>query len=62
MGSARRSAETFKFAVPERLDIVIGNAGIAFPSLSELSPDGVEMTFAFNCSGHFLFINSLMGE
>lgn len=63
--SSRKSAQEFKRAVAEsgaaRLDIIVGNAGIAFPPLSVLSRDGVERTFAVNCLGHFVFISELLG-
>jgi NAD(P)-dependent dehydrogenase (short-subunit alcohol dehydrogenase family) len=65
--TAKRSADDFKKKTDEagktiaRLDIVIGNAGIAFPPLNTLSPDGYERTFAVNCLGHFVFITSLLG-
>ena len=65
--SASRSANDFKKKIDEadpafrRLDIIIGNAAIAFSPLSTLSPDGYERTFAVNCLGHFVFITSLLG-
>jgi NAD(P)-dependent dehydrogenase (short-subunit alcohol dehydrogenase family) len=63
--SSRKSAEEFKRIVGEsrepRLDIIVGNAGIAFPPLSVLSKDGVERAFAVNCLGHFVFISELLG-
>ena len=71
ISSARRSAEEFKKKIgfgdegnevgAGRLDIVIGNAGIAFPPQDVLSEDGVERAFAVNCLGHFVFITSLLG-
>lgn len=71
ISSTRRSAEEFKKKIgigeagneagAGRLDIVIGNAGIAFPPQDVLSEDGVERTFAVNCLGHFVFITSLLG-
>jgi NAD(P)-dependent dehydrogenase (short-subunit alcohol dehydrogenase family) len=67
IASARRSAEDFKKRANAegksggRLDIIIGNAAIAFPPLSTLSPDGYERTFAVNCLGHYVFITSLLG-
>jgi len=50
--------DTFK---PKRLDIIVGNAGVAFPTLDELGEDGYEKTFAVNCLGHFVFITTLLG-
>jgi NAD(P)-dependent dehydrogenase (short-subunit alcohol dehydrogenase family) len=64
--SSRKSALEFKKTVGEndegRLDIIVGNAGIAFPPLSVLSKDGVERTFAVNCLGHFVFVLELLGK
>lgn len=64
--SAKRSAEKLKEVIGEadgrRLDIVIGNAGIAFAPLNKLSSDGYERAFAVNCLGHFVFIMSLLGR
>jgi NAD(P)-dependent dehydrogenase (short-subunit alcohol dehydrogenase family) len=63
--SSRKSAREFKKTVgvndEGRLDIIVGNAGIAFPPLSVLSKDGVEKTFAVNCLGHFVFVLELLG-
>ena len=63
--SSRKSAREFKRTVEEngegRLDIIVGNAGTAFPPLSVLSKDGVERTFAVNCLGHFVFVLELLG-
>jgi NAD(P)-dependent dehydrogenase (short-subunit alcohol dehydrogenase family) len=62
---SRKSAQEFKRTVEEnserRLDVIVGNAGIAFPPLSILSKDGVERTFAVNCLGHFVFVLELLG-
>jgi NAD(P)-dependent dehydrogenase (short-subunit alcohol dehydrogenase family) len=44
-----------------RLDILVNNAGIA-TTISKPSPDGFERTFAVNCLGHFVFINTILGE
>ena len=59
--TARQSAVEFKNKALGRLDIIIGNAGIAFPPLNQLSQDGYERTFAVNCLGHFVFIMELLG-
>jgi NAD(P)-dependent dehydrogenase (short-subunit alcohol dehydrogenase family) len=62
--SSRKSAQEFKRTAENdegRLDIIVGNAGIAFPPLSVLSKDGVERTFAVNCLGHFVFVLELLG-
>jgi NAD(P)-dependent dehydrogenase (short-subunit alcohol dehydrogenase family) len=63
--SSRKSAREFNKTAEEngegRLDIIVGNAGIAFPPLSVLSKDGVERTFAVNCLGHFVFVLELLG-
>jgi len=46
----------------ERIDILINNAGVMGLSDRTLSEDGVEMQFATNYLGHFLFTNLLMGK
>jgi NAD(P)-dependent dehydrogenase (short-subunit alcohol dehydrogenase family) len=45
-----------------RLDMLVANAALTFPTQDILSPDGVERTFAVNCLGHFVFITTLLGE
>jgi NAD(P)-dependent dehydrogenase (short-subunit alcohol dehydrogenase family) len=64
--SSRESAREFKKTIAGngegRLDVIVGNAGIAFPPLSVLSKDGVERTFAVNCLGHFVFALGLLGK
>jgi len=57
--SARSSAEALKKKL-ERLDILVANAAIVSSS-DKLSPDGYDKTFAVNCLGHFVFVNSLVG-
>jgi len=54
----RRLAETFH-ARFERLDIVVNNAGTAFPE-RRLSPDGLEMALAVNHLAPFLLTNLLL--
>jgi NAD(P)-dependent dehydrogenase (short-subunit alcohol dehydrogenase family) len=44
-----------------RLDILVNNAGIA-TTISDISPDGYDRTFAVNCLGHFVFINTILGK
>jgi NAD(P)-dependent dehydrogenase (short-subunit alcohol dehydrogenase family) len=46
----------------ERIDILINNAGVMGLSERILSEEGVEMQFATNYLGHFLFTNLLMGK
>ena len=58
---SRRSAEEFK-KLEDRLDIVVGNAGIAMVAAEELSKDGWEKQFATNHLGHFAFVTTLMGK
>ncbi|KAI9720759.1 MAG: hypothetical protein M1828_005550 [Chrysothrix sp. TS-e1954] len=46
-------------AYPENIDVLVNNAGVmALPY--ELSEDGIEMQFAANHIGHFLFTNLIM--
>lgn len=54
----RRLASEFK-ARSNRLNILINNAGAVFVK-RQLSPDGLEMTFALNHMGYFLFTTLLM--
>jgi NAD(P)-dependent dehydrogenase (short-subunit alcohol dehydrogenase family) len=59
--SARALQERIKSAGGgERLDILVCNAATVSTS-SQLSPDGYDKTFAVNCLGHFVFVNSLLG-
>ena len=58
--AAKRSAEEF-LRLEDRLDIIVGNAGVSMLDLSELSPDGYERMFATNHIGHFTFITTLLG-
>ena len=57
--SARASAEALKEKL-ERLDILVANAAIVSSS-GQLTSDGYDNTFAVNCLGHFVFVNSLLG-
>lgn len=57
--SARTSAEALKKKL-QRLDILVANAATVSSS-DQLSPDGYDKTFAVNCLGHFVFVNSLVG-
>jgi len=67
IGSAKKSAEELKKKIQEgdvarrRLDVIVGNAGVAFTPLDVLSPDGYERTWAVNCLGHYVFVETLMG-
>jgi NAD(P)-dependent dehydrogenase (short-subunit alcohol dehydrogenase family) len=56
--SARASAEALKKKL-ERLDILVANAATV-SSTDQLS-HGYDKTFAVNCLGHFVFVNSLIG-
>ncbi len=44
----------------DRLDVLINNAGARF-SHRQVSPDGIEMTFALNHLSHFLLTHLLLG-
>jgi len=57
--SARASAEALNEKL-ERLDILVANAATVSSS-DQLSPDGYDKTFAVNCLGHFVFVNTLVG-
>ncbi|KAF3932439.1 hypothetical protein ABW19_dt0200262 [Dactylella cylindrospora] len=59
MESVRKAAAEF-LATPEPLDILINNAGVMTILTRTLSVDGIEMQFATNHVGHFLFTNLIM--
>ncbi|EPS39453.1 hypothetical protein H072_6767 [Dactylellina haptotyla CBS 200.50] len=59
MESVRKAAAEFN-ATPETLDILINNAGVMTIPERTLSADGIEMQFATNHIGHFLFTNLIM--
>jgi retinol dehydrogenase 12 len=54
----RRLAEVFQSQY-KRLDVLINNAGAAFMR-REISPDGIEMTFALNHLSYFLLSHLLL--
>jgi len=43
-----------------RLDILVANAGVSCVPVDVLSPDGLDMAFAVNHVGHFVFISGLL--
>lgn len=55
--SIAKAAEEFT-ARHERLDVLVNNAGI-YPDTRRQSVDGVELTFATNVMGYFLFTRAL---
>ena len=57
--SAKESVNRFR-EYERRLDIIICNAGIGMCSLSNMSPDGYERSFATNHLGHFVFVQRLL--
>lgn len=56
--SVRKAAEEIKARFP-KIDVLVNNAGCYF-SDKKLSAEGIEMQFATNHLGHFLFTNLLM--
>jgi NAD(P)-dependent dehydrogenase (short-subunit alcohol dehydrogenase family) len=58
--SAMKLEERLKASEAGRIDILVNNAGIA-SSIADLGPDGYDNTFAVNCLGHFVFIDTLLG-
>lgn len=56
--AVRRFAK--RFSAQARLDVLVNNAGV-MTSKRELSPDGIELTFATNVLGPFLLTNTLTG-
>jgi NAD(P)-dependent dehydrogenase (short-subunit alcohol dehydrogenase family) len=57
-----RQAATELDNLTQTIDVLINNAGVMGLSERTLSQDGVEMQFATNYLGHFLFTNLLMGK
>ena len=59
--ATRRSAnELLEDNTVPKIDFVVANAGGAFLGPRQLTPDGLESTFAINHLGHFLFVASLL--
>jgi len=58
LASVRSAAEEFR-SKNYRLDILINNAGIMFPSYAK-TEDGFESQMGVNCFGHFLFTSLLI--
>ena len=56
----RNAAQVFKTRYTS-LDVLINNAGCYFSDL-QLNTDGIEMQFATNHLGHFLFTNLILDE
>jgi NAD(P)-dependent dehydrogenase (short-subunit alcohol dehydrogenase family) len=59
LAAVRAFAESFN-ARHTRLDVLVNNAGVMMPR-RELSPDGIELTFATNVVGPFLLTKLLVG-
>ncbi|KAK6359977.1 hypothetical protein TWF696_001098 [Orbilia brochopaga] len=59
IASVRKAAAEF-LATPEPLDILINNAGVMAPPTRLVSADNIEIQFATNHIGHFLFTNLIM--
>ena len=57
--SVRQAAKEV-LAYPENIDILINNAGVMALPQRTLSEDGIELQFATNHIGHFLFTNLIM--
>ncbi|KAF9055052.1 NAD(P)-binding protein [Hymenopellis radicata] len=59
LADIKRSAEEFK-SKEDQLHILINNAGIMRPPLSDLTKDGYDMQFGTNVLGHFYFTTLLL--
>ena len=55
-----RKASREVLAYKDNIDVLINNAGVAAIAERTLSEDGIEMQFATNHIGHFLFTNLIM--
>ncbi|KEF55673.1 uncharacterized protein A1O9_08423 [Exophiala aquamarina CBS 119918] len=63
LAAVRTAAEEVKaYSDVPNIDIVICNAGVMWLPQRELSKDGVEMQFATNHLGHFLFVNLIVAK
>ena len=61
--SVRKAAEEIKgYADVPKIDVVICNAGVMWIQEHETSVDGIEMQFATNHLGHFLFVNLILAK
>jgi NAD(P)-dependent dehydrogenase (short-subunit alcohol dehydrogenase family) len=60
MKHAEASSHDFIKNHPDRLDILIANAGVSMQTPDKLSSDGYEPTFQTNQLGHFAFIQPLL--
>ncbi len=58
--SSVRKAASEVLAYEEVIDVLINNAGVATVAERTLSEDGIEVQFATNHVGHFLFTNLIM--
>ncbi|KAL2192815.1 putative short-chain dehydrogenase [Corynascus similis CBS 632.67] len=54
------AAEVLAWSDVPTVDILVNNAGVALLPKRTLSEDGIELTFATNHVGHFLFTNLIM--
>lgn len=59
--SVRKAAEKVNAEV-DKIDVLLNNAGIAGQRKYQVSSDGVEIHFATNYLGHFLFTNLILGK
>ncbi|KIM27486.1 hypothetical protein M408DRAFT_329946 [Serendipita vermifera MAFF 305830] len=57
---AEETGKEFAKQHPERLDILLCNAGVSLQKGDQLSSDGYELTFQTNHLGHFAFANTLL--
>lgn len=60
--SVHAFADTFRGADLPPLHAIVCNAGVQVVSGTELTADGVEMTFGVNHLGHFALVRSLLDE
>lgn len=62
LASVRAFTETFRGSGLPPLHAIVCNAGVQVVSATELTEDGVEMTFGVNHLGHFALVQGLLGE
>lgn len=60
MKHSEESGQDFAKQHPDRLDILLCNAGVSLQRADKLSSDGYELSFQTNHLGHFAFTNTLL--
>ncbi|KAG8687069.1 hypothetical protein FRC08_012169 [Ceratobasidium sp. 394] len=59
LASVRKAAEEFK-SKEQELHVLINNAGVMYPPISQRTSDGYDLQFGTNVLGHYLFTTLLL--